>query len=678
MDWFLREHLQQCAAAEREQLFLPGYERCRKIGEGGMGEVWEAWQVKLKRFVAIKVIRGGKLASAAEVRQFLAGAEAAATLRHDNIVSIHEVGEHEGVHYFTMDLMKGGSVLQNMPIFCSERERSVQLLETIARAVHFGHEHGILHRDLNPANILLDENDRPHIADFGIAIRLHRIGITEDGAVVGTPHYMSPEQAEGRTRDLTTKTDVYGLGAILYHLLTGRPPFEGETREEVLEQVVKSPPLDPRKIDPTIERGLVTICLKCLEKDPENRYPSAEALAVTIGRYLNGEAPEGVRVIQRAWHWARRNSVRAAAIAAAMVFVLIMVPGALSLLRGEKAAKTAEMQQDNKNRAAMVAGTVLAKFGALSEAVRNAAEDPRLGDALESGDASKAKEFCRSTYEEYEDPSRGLKLDDNSPFDMWFVMDETGRLLAVYARQPLMGTFLRTQNRNYEWRDYFRGAAKLAERRRHSTYISPAFKSENDDDYKFAISAPVYRNGTWVGVLIAAVAAQAKLGSLEDDTQSIAVLVAPRGRDRGSSTPESPYLVLRHPGYTSYGEAVGMDSKEVRSLNERSREERLRLMRPLGLPPPSLLMSNNSYRDPLAERYVNYAGRWIAGYAPVGNTGFVVIIQSRAERAFASVLEVGSQLAKRAGISASPGLLLMLAAVWQVRRKTRTRACRLA
>lgn len=281
------------------------------LGRGAMGVVYKARQIALGRIVALKIVQPGLVADPAELRRFHREAKATAALHHSNIVQIYQVGEYQGCPYLVLEFVDGRSladVLDGTPV---PARRAAELMLDLARAVQHAHEHGILHRDLKPANILLERGAPsagspeeassalhslrcavPKIADFGLA-RLLDVdrGETRSGTVVGTPSYMAPEQAEGRLRDLGPATDVYGLGAILYELLTGRPPFKGLSVLETVEQVRTLEPIDPRSLRPDLPGDLERICLKCLEKKPANRYPTAAALADDLQRFLAGELP---------------------------------------------------------------------------------------------------------------------------------------------------------------------------------------------------------------------------------------------------------------------------------------------------------------------------------------------------------------------------------------------------
>jgi serine/threonine protein kinase/Tfp pilus assembly protein PilF len=323
---------------------LPGYEILGELGRGNMGVVYRARQASLGRVVALKMILAGKYAGPEERARFRREAEAVARLQHPHIVQIYEIGEHEGRPFFSLEYVTGGSLAERVKGAPKPARPAAQLVETLARAVHHAHERGIVHRDLKPANILLQTTEDtehtetkhkkgnagemtysssvfsvssvvPKITDFGLAKRLDaEAGQTASGAVVGTPCYMAPEQAAGKTRAIGPAADVYALGAILYELVTGRPPFQGDTAADVVAQVVTDEPVPPRRLRPSLPRDLETICLKCLQKDSGQRYPTAEALADDLRRFAAGEPIRARPVgrLERAWRWCRRNPVLAA------------------------------------------------------------------------------------------------------------------------------------------------------------------------------------------------------------------------------------------------------------------------------------------------------------------------------------------------------------------------------
>ena len=292
------------------------YDLLQEIGQGGMGVVYKAQQKSPHRLVALKMIRASSLACAADLQRFRAEAKAAASLDHPHIVPIYEVGEWRAgdvsppVPYFSMKLVTGGSLMGAVAKSQMSGEgkegcrTAAQVVATVARAVHHAHQRGILHRDLKPSNILLDSDGQPHITDFGLFRRLTgaetqpgETSLTQPGQIIGTPGYMAPEQASGKKRAVTTATDVYGLGAVLYALPAGRPPFRGETVLDTLEQVKEREPGRPSGINRRVDRDLETICLKCLEKEPERRYALSRSTgrgsATLVGRRADSGAAAG-------------------------------------------------------------------------------------------------------------------------------------------------------------------------------------------------------------------------------------------------------------------------------------------------------------------------------------------------------------------------------------------------
>src|SRR5256714_11936806 len=266
------------------------YELIEEIARGGMGVVYKARQISLDRIVAVKMILFGSFAGAASVQRFQNEARAIASLRHPNIVAVHEVGEQEGQPYFSMDYVEGQSlaqVISDVRFAISDFKRTAGWVEQIAKAIHYAHQRGILHRDLKPSNVLIDASGEPHITDFGLAKNLKGDSeLTLTGQALGSPCFIPPEQAAGRHGEVGPASDVYSLGAILYHLLTGRPPFVAETLTETLQQVVNSEPASPRLLNPRVPRDLETICLKCLNKEPHRRYRSAQGLAEDLQHWL--------------------------------------------------------------------------------------------------------------------------------------------------------------------------------------------------------------------------------------------------------------------------------------------------------------------------------------------------------------------------------------------------------
>jgi serine/threonine protein kinase len=313
---------------------LPGYEILGELGRGGMGVVYKALHVRLNRPVALKMVLQGTFASEEQRVRFLIEAEMAARVKHANIVQVYEVGTHENRPYFALEFVSGGTLHQQLRSRRPTPRQAAKLMETLARAVQAAHAQGIIHRDLKPANVLLEPDGTPKITDFGLAKKLETPspdregggGLTATGAIMGTPSYMAPEQAAGKSKDVGPYADIYALGAILYEGLTGRPPFTGSSPMEVVRKVLEEEPVPPRQQVKGLSRDLEVICLKCLQKEPEKRYGSAGELAEDLRRFLD-DRPIRARSagsIERAWRWCRRKPA-VAALSAVVVTSLIAV-----------------------------------------------------------------------------------------------------------------------------------------------------------------------------------------------------------------------------------------------------------------------------------------------------------------------------------------------------------------
>jgi eukaryotic-like serine/threonine-protein kinase len=441
------------------------YELLQEIARGGMGLVYRARQVSLNRMVAVKVLLGGQFANETFARRFRREAQAAASLTHPNIVSIYEVGGHDGQPYFSMELVEGRSLAELTREKPLPARQAAQLVKTIAEAVHYAHERGVLHRDLKPSNVLVDASGAPHITDFGLAKQFAAADVskltseskaqtpnssidqslasaaTEDltitGQVLGTPNYMPPEQADPRHAPTAATSDVYSLGAILYHLLTGRPPFMAETLTQTLRLVSESEPVSPRLLNPNVARDLETICIRCLEKDPQRRYASAQELADELDRLLRDE-PIRARPVGwagRTARWCRRKPALAVALGAAAALLLIVAIGSpiaiVRINRARKAAETARNQEAALRLRAESAErqTQQQLFNALLEQARATVRSRELGQRVRALDAlqraaaiSNSIELRREVFAALALPD--LRLERESPYGSGFTLRE--------------------------------------------------------------------------------------------------------------------------------------------------------------------------------------------------------------------------------------------------------------
>jgi serine/threonine-protein kinase len=356
---------------------VPGYEVQGILGCGGMGVVYRAWHLRLHRPVALKMLLAGPCARPDELERFQREAEAIAALGHPNIVQVHDVGEAEGRPYFTMEFVEGGSLAEQIQGVPQPARQAATLVATLADAIDVAHQSGIVHRDLKPGNILLTKDGTPKVTDFGLARRLEGDGgLTLSGTPVGTPSYMSPCQARGDKSALGPATDVYALGAILYELLTGRPPFRAETAVATLQQVVADEPVPPARLNPQVPRDLATICLKCLNKEPSKRYASAAALAEDLRHFLRGEPIAARRAgrLERLARWARRSPA-AAALLAVTLLVATTVLGAGGWLIGRQIVTARAVEADLREADRFQQQSAFPEAGAALELAQS-----RLGD----------------------------------------------------------------------------------------------------------------------------------------------------------------------------------------------------------------------------------------------------------------------------------------------------------
>ncbi len=411
-------------APSRPARFFGDYEILGELARGGMGIVYRARQVSLNRPVALKMIAAGQLATPAQVQRFRLEAEAAARLDHPNIVPIYEVGEHQAQHFYSMKLVEGGTIAngesRQADSVSAPTEESAShggsaprpqsaiasLLAKVARAVHYAHQRGVLHRDLKPTNILLDPQGQPHVTDFGLAKLFEEdSSLTQTVAVLGTPAYMAPELASGKAAEATTAADIYSLGAILYELLTGQPPFRAATPLETMRLAVEREPPPPRTLDPRIARDLEIICLQCLEKDPARRYSSAQSLAEDLEHWLAGEPIRArpATAAEHLWRWCRRQPALAGLVFAVALLLVVVAIGALVSAHRIETARRAEQ---GERQGAVLANRKLGRANTQLAATVNQLESQLAEDLFNAGDLSGGLAYLAATVRR--DPSNHI------------------------------------------------------------------------------------------------------------------------------------------------------------------------------------------------------------------------------------------------------------------------------
>ena len=630
------------------------YELLERIAQGGMGVVFKARQISVGRTVALKMILGGVLATETEVQRFAAEAEAAANLDHPNIVPIYEIGAHQGRHFYTMKFVEGGDLSAHLEEYrdpiCAAR-----LIATCARAVHHGHRRGVLHRDLKPANILLDVDGVPHVTDFGVAKRLDADALapgTLTGTLLGTPAYMAPEQAAGKVRDITTAADIYSLGAILYHLVTGRPPFIAESLGEQLRLITEQPATRPRTVNRKLDPDLETIILKCLEKDRRQRYATASDLAEDLDKYAAGDPIRARPVgrIGRSRRWMKRHPLAAAVSLLLVASLVTVTTAALLVARDAERARLDEILTGNAYTARAVAGTVQRQIEVFSRAVTDAARDEEFRAALASTDPVPLREHVRRMLDEHNRPGTPWRTSPaaREPFTSFFVVDANG---VMRAHAPLY----REAGEDFSSRDYFQSGRTHAD---GDPYVSRLYQAKTDGKYKIAIAVPVraathpstsavgattespsavthHERATQAsplqGLLVASIAIDSQFGDLQldDDVRKVA-LVAPL------EPPNHDTLVLlRHPRYEQQSQAFPVASDALKRFAAGDAQA----------------ATDAHYRDPLVR------DRYLASFARVPGTHILVVVQQR----YADALRAGVDPARR--IVLWGGAALAIAAV---------------
>jgi tRNA A-37 threonylcarbamoyl transferase component Bud32 len=428
-DWTIGERVNP--SADWATTSFGDYDLLEEIGRGGMGVVCKARQRSLNRHVALKLLRRDRWAEAADAQRFRNEPEMVAQLDHPHIVPIYEVGEHESRLFFSMKLIDGGSLAEQLGRFPAEPRSAARLVAEVARAVHHAHQRGILHRDLKPSNVLLDHDGQPHVVDFGLAKRIEAdASLTQSGALVGTPNYMAPEQTTGQRGAVTTATDVYGLGAVLYVLVTGGPPFKGEDVLATLVQVREREPRPPSRVNRKVDRDLETICLKCLDKEPGRRYGSATEVADDLDRWLAGEPVWARRAgpWERAAKWVRRRPALAGLIAVSALAVLGLVAGLFwhndqlreAAEREQRQAEKATRQRDAARRAVNDMYTQVAE--------KWLAGEPGMSDVQ--------REFLEKALRYYEDLAQEELEGPELLLDRAKAIGRMGAILAKLGRRP--------------------------------------------------------------------------------------------------------------------------------------------------------------------------------------------------------------------------------------------------
>jgi eukaryotic-like serine/threonine-protein kinase len=629
---------------------LADYALISELGRGGTGVVYEARPLASGERVALKLIQAGEFAAPAELARFRDDALIASRFEHPNIVRILDCTHlYDDEPFFTMELIESGSLAQ-----ASWRERfgpagaAARLLVTIARAVHFLHQRGVLHRDLKPANILLRTDGTPVVSDFGAAKLLDQARATCSGTIIGTLQYMSPEQISGRPDAITVLSDVYCLGALLYELLTGRPPFLDDDLPRLLQRIAHEQPLALRRIMPDCHPDLEIVCMCALAKDPKRRYASAAAFADDLERVLRGEPILARReaTLARALRWARRHPWVTGAMASALTLLLFIAATASLVARMQERDLRSMALGLNAYAASAQAGAVLYQLREYASALEAAAREPRV-QALA---ARPTPSLLASELEPYA-----------APFGTLLIVSAQGKKWARWPTPTRDWLFRPTAKH----RDYWYAAQRLGLKGEQKAYVARSFRSSVDLKSVFALSIPIFdAERRFLGALAATIpATSARFATQRRGVvraEPVTVLLGPdedTGTGQGAAERSAEFTFLVHPSLRS-GEHRRLDHASAAQLAAafRSSVAPDAQFAPSHVPP----LTRDDYRDPML------GGRWLAAFAPVGGTGYAVLVQSRET----DVLSPTERLRQRLALGFGLGLALLAAALWALLRRT--------
>jgi predicted Ser/Thr protein kinase len=595
----------QSALAGIEPLNLGRYELLQELGRGGMGVVWKANDAELQRVVAIKFMHPWVYDGEQQRKRLLSEARAAAQLQHPGLVAVYEIGEHAGRPFIVMEYVDGtnlGDIIAETPLAA---DRAARYLVRVAEAMHYAHERGVLHRDLKPNNILIDRNELARVFDFGLARHNAPQSQTSSANTLGgTLCYMPPEQAEGRGERMDRTSDVYALGATLYACLTSRPPFIAETPLETLRQVLEAEPSPPRALNRDVPLDAQQICLKCLAKDPRQRYATAHALAQDLGRFLRREpiVARPPALHYRVRLFARRHPAFSALLSVAGL-LLGMMAGSAWLFRHDAL-------DSNVQAARLAAGSLLGELALLGRAVESRATDRELAAEVAHGSTPTQYALLQRAFESQLFATARLGLRS------WLLLDDTGKVLASWPARER-----RTDDRSF--RDYYLGAVKRANqvgRSPDQVYYSRVFRSLIDGAYNFGISHVVRgEHGSVVGVLVAFVgtsSTESIPGFSSEDRKTVLAARCDDPPPRAlAGRPTPTHVIMLHPAFHGRTEAIAAEHRSVLAL--------------LAERADVTFERDGDYRDPARILDPRYGGSWLAGFARVAGTPFVVIFQTR-------------------------------------------------